>query len=72
MEKPSTREPADTDSQGVSFLDPALVNGPRLDFHLVDLAGSTSADVMIVDPTAPSCVERGLDGDILFSECEGA
>ena len=31
-----------------------LVNGKRVDFHLVDLAGSIGADFMIVDPTAPS------------------
>ena len=53
----------------MSFLDPALDNGKCVDFHLVDLAGSARADVMIVDPNAPSYVERGLDGASLFSEC---
>ena len=33
-----------------------LVNGKRVDFHLVDLAGSIGADVMIVDPTTLSYV----------------
>ena len=40
----------------MSFLDPALVNGKRVDFQLVDLADSNGADVMIVGPAAPSCV----------------
>ena len=31
----STREPTDTDLQGVSFLDPALVNGRHVDFDLM-------------------------------------
>ena len=35
-----TREPADTDLQGVSFLDPVLVNGKRVDFHMFILSGS--------------------------------
>ncbi len=35
-------------------LDPALVNGKRVDFHVFDLSGSVGADNMIVDPTAPS------------------
>ena len=60
MRQASTRQPADSDLQGASFLDPALVKGKRVDFHLVDLAGSIGADVMIVDPTAPSYVRRGL------------
>ena len=42
----STREPADADWHGVSLLDPALVNGKRVDFHLFDMAGSVGADVM--------------------------
>ena len=46
----STREPADNDLQGASFFDPALVNGKRVEFRLVDLAGSIGAHVMIVDP----------------------
>ena len=68
----STREPADSDLQGVSFLDPALVNGMRVHFHLFDMAGSIRADVMIVDPTAPCHVQRGMDEASLFSECECA
>ena len=68
----STREPADNDLQGASFLDPALVNGKRVDFHLVDLAGSIGADVLIVDPTAPSYIRRGLDEARLISHCEVA
>ena len=67
----STREPADSDLQGVSYLDPALVNGKRVDCHLFDMAGSVGADVMIVDPSAPCYVKRGLDEARLFSECEG-
>ena len=67
----STREPADSDLQGVSFLDPAVVNGQRVDFHLFDMSGSVSADVIIVDPTAPCYVRHGLDEARLFSECEG-
>ena len=49
----SIREPAASDLQVVSFLDPDLVNGKRVDFHLFDIAGSIGADVIIVDPTAP-------------------
>ena len=52
----STRVSAGNDLQGVSFLDPALVNGKRVDLHLVDVAGSIGADFMIVDPTAPSYI----------------
>ena len=58
-----------TDSQGGSFLDPALVNGERVDFHVVDMAGSIGADVVFLDPTAPWYVESGLDEASLFSEC---
>lgn len=32
-----TREPADGDLQGEAFMDPAAVNGQRVDFHLIDL-----------------------------------
>ena len=71
-EQSYTREPADSDLQGVSFLDPALVNGERAAFHLFDMAGSVGADVMIVDPSAPCYVRRGMDEVSLFSECEGA
>ena len=45
----STREPADTELQGVSSLDLCLVNGKRVDFHMFDLAGSIGADTMLVD-----------------------
>ena len=55
----------------MSFLDPALVNGMRFDFHMFEMAGSIGADFMIVDPTAPCYVKRGLDEARLFSECEG-
>ena len=48
----NSRESADTDLQVVSFLDPALVNRKRVDFRLVDMAGSVRADVMTIDPTA--------------------
>ena len=68
----STREPADRDLQGASFLDPALVNGKRVDFHLVDLAGSIGADAIIVHPTAPSYIRHGLDEVKLISDCDVA
>ena len=55
-----------------SFLDPAVLNGKRVHFQVFDLAGSFGADVMIVDPTAPSYVERGWDEVRLLSECERA
>ena len=58
--------------QGASFLDPVLVNGKHVDFHLVHIAGGIGADVMIVDPTAPSYVRRGLDEARLISDCEVA
>ena len=45
----------------MSFLDPALVNGKRVDFHLFDMAGSIRTHDMIVDPTAPYYVGRALD-----------
>ena len=67
-----TRGPADSDLQGASFLDPVLVNGKHVDFHLVHIAGGIGADVMIVDPTAPSYVRRGLDEARLISDCEVA
>ena len=67
-----TREPANSDLQGEAFMDPAFVNGRRVDFHVFDLAGSIGADVMIADPTAPSHVEKGLDESRLLRECERA
>lgn len=57
----STGEPADTD---------LLVHGKRVDFHMLDLASSIGADIMIVDPTAPACIERGCDEAAMSSECE--
>ena len=54
------------------FLDPALVNGKRVNFHMVDMASSMGADVMIVDTTATCYVRRVLDEASLSSECEGA
>ena len=55
-----------------AIMDPALVNGRRVDFHVFDMAGSIGADVMITDPTAPSYVERGWDESRLLRECERA
>ena len=57
----STREVANSDLQGEAVMDPASVNGKRVDFHVFDLAGSTGADVMIADPTSPSYVQKGWD-----------
>ena len=68
----STTKPADSDLQGEAFMDPAFVNGKRVDFHVFDLAGSIDADVMITDPAAPSCVQKGWDKDRLLRECERA
>ena len=56
----------------MSFLDPALVNGERVDFHLLDMAGSIGVDVMIAGPTAPHNLRRGLNEATLFSNREGA
>ena len=56
-----TREPAGSDLQGEAFMDPALVNGRRVDFHVFDLGGSIGADVMITDPTVSSYVQKGWD-----------
>ena len=69
----STRGPADSEIlQGVSFLDLALVNGKRVDFHLFDVAGSIGADVMIIDHATPCYVKRGIDEASLFSDCKRA
>ena len=62
----------DRDLQGEAFMDPALVNAKRVNFHVFDLAGSIGADVMVTDPTAPSYVERGWDESRLLRECERA
>ena len=45
--------------QGEAFMDAALVNSRRVDFHVFDLAGSIGADVMNTDPTATSYVQNG-------------
>ena len=50
-------------------MDPALVNGRRVAFHLFDLAGCIGAGVMITYPTAPSCVETGWDESRLLRKC---
>ena len=68
----STRESADSDLQGRAFMDPALVNGKRADYHVVDLAGSTCADVIITGPTALSYAQKGWDEARMFRECERA
>ena len=44
--------------------------GSVLDFHMLYLAGSIGADSMIVHPTPPSYVERGLYEAGLFRECQ--
>ena len=54
----STGKVADSDLQGEAFMDPALVNGKRVDFYVFDLAGSIGAHVMNTDPTVPSYIER--------------
>ena len=41
----STREPGESDLQGEEFMDPALVNIRRVDFHVFDLADSLGANV---------------------------
>ena len=51
------KEPADTDLQGLCFLDFAMCNGKRFDFHMFDLAGHVCADAAIVGHTAPSNLE---------------
>ena len=53
-------------------MDPALVNGRRVDFHVFDLGGSIGADVMITDPTVSSYVQKGWDESRLLRECERA
>ena len=68
----NSKEPADTDLQGVYFLDPALVNDTHVIFHMFDLAGSIRVDVMIFHPTVPSYVEHGLGVARLFSVSGGA
>jgi hypothetical protein len=50
----STRQPADAHLQGDAVFDPALVNGKRVDFFVLDPSGSVGFDVTVVDPTCPS------------------
>jgi hypothetical protein len=64
----STREPADAHLQGDGPLDPSLMNGKRVDFHVFDLSGSIGADVMVVDPTCPTY--RDMDEVELFRKFE--
>jgi hypothetical protein len=54
--------------KGDSRLDPSLLNGKRVDFHVCDLSGSIGADVMIVDPTATAY--SSLDDVQLFRKYE--
>ena len=56
--------------QVVSFLDRALVNFKRVDFYLVDLAGTSGVDVMSVDPAALRYVERGLIGLVCLASAK--
>ena len=53
-------------------MDPGLVNGKCVDFHVFDLTGSIGADVMIPDPAGPSYVQKGWDESSLLRECERA
>jgi hypothetical protein len=54
------------------FLDPALVNGKRVEFHVFDTSGCVGCDVTmtIVDPTCPSCLGQSKSG--LFRAAEQA
>jgi hypothetical protein len=51
----STREPTDAHLRSDGPLNPSLMNGKRVYFYVFDPSGSFCADVMIVDPTAPTC-----------------
>jgi hypothetical protein len=66
----STRERADALLQGDAVLDPSLVNGKRVDFHVFDNSGSVGCDVTIVDSTCPSYL--GKSKAVLFREAEQA
>jgi hypothetical protein len=66
----STKEPADAHLQGDAVLDPALVNGKRVDFHVFDTSGSVGCDVTIVDPTCPTYL--GKSESALFRDAEKA
>jgi hypothetical protein len=39
-------------------MDPALGNGKRVDFQVLDSSGNVGYDVTIVDPTCPSYLEK--------------
>jgi hypothetical protein len=45
-----TMEPADAHLQGDAALDPAFVNGKRVDFLVFDTSGRVACDITIVDP----------------------
>ena len=49
-------------------LDPAVVNGKRVDFHVFDTSGSIARDVTVVDPTVPTYQKK--DEAVLFRELE--
>jgi hypothetical protein len=66
----STREPADAHLQGDAVLDPALVNGKRVDFHVLDTSGSVGCDVTLANPTCSSYL--GKSGSAWFREAEQA
>jgi hypothetical protein len=66
----STGESADSHSQGDAALNPALVNGKRVDFHVFDTSGSVGCDVTIVDPTYPSYL--GKSESVLFRSADQA
>jgi hypothetical protein len=53
-----TREPAYAHLQGDDVLDPAVVNGKRVAFHVLDTSGSVGCDVTIVDPTCPASLGK--------------
>jgi hypothetical protein len=64
----STREPANAQLQGDTVLNPALVNGKRVD--VLHVSGSVGCDVTIVDPTCPSYL--GKSESALFRKAEQA
>ena len=49
-------------------LDPAVVNGKRVDFHVFDTPGSIACDATVVDPTAPTYQKK--DEAVLVREVE--
>jgi hypothetical protein len=65
----STREPAAAHLLGDAVLDPALVNGKRVDFHVFDTSAIFGFDVTIVDPTCPYLWKSE---SVLFREAEQA